>query len=381
MLISKIEAVILREPGGRSTSSDQVLVVAEAEDGTRGYGEAAAHPEAVVEVIRSTMVDPAGWDDGIQSVLVGRDAADPATLWRELKSRTWWSCRAGIGHVALAGVDMALWDLAGKLAGKPAWQLMGARRNAELTPYITAYHGPATFEETLRTSMDVLERAVAAGFRGAKLEALPDTAPEPRDAVTLVARARDYVGPDFTLLLDVGYRWHSFAEVREIVKELDTFGLWALEAPFPPEQLDDHRRLAEAIETPIATGDQLTAASEYIPLLDSGVVSVVQAGAARTGVSEMGLLAEEAASRGRTLVPWGWVPSTLSIAANLHRSIVHANVPLIEYRAPEPGASGVLRRALAGPEPKIREGQFDRPTAPGLGVEVDLELVEQLRVP
>lgn len=379
MVISSIEAIILREPGG-STDDETVLVVVEAEDGTRGYGEAAARPDAVVAVVHSAMNDPVGWDDGIRSVLVGRDASEPAALWRELKRRTWWSCRAGIGHVALAGVDMALWDLAGKLAGKPAWELMGERSNARLTPYVTVYHGPATFEETLRTSMEALDRAVEAGFRAGKVEALPDTAPDLRDAVTLAERARERVGADFTLLLDVGYRWESYAQVRELVTELDAFGLWALEAPFPPEQLDDHRRLAEAIETPIATGDQLTAAAEYMPLLDSGVVSVVQAGAARTGVSDMGILACAAAARGRALVPWGWVPSTLSVAANLHRAIVHDNVPLIEYRRPEPSDAGLLRRALAGPEPVIRDGEFEAPTAPGLGVEVDLELVERLRV-
>jgi L-alanine-DL-glutamate epimerase-like enolase superfamily enzyme len=380
MVISSIDAIILREPGG-SSDNETVLVVVEAEDGTRGYGEAVARSEAVVEVIRSTMVDPVGWDDGVRSALIGRDPGDPAALWRDLKRATFWSCRAGIGHVALAGVDMALWDLAGKLAGQPAWQLMGARRNESLEAYVTAYHGPAPFGVTLQTSLDALDRAVAAGFRAAKVEALPDTAPDLRDAVTLAARARERVGPDFTLLLDVGYRWQSFAEVRDLVKELDTFGLWALEAPFPPDQLDDHRRLADAIETPIATGDQLTAASEYLPLLDSGAVAVVQGGAGRTGASEMGILAAEAAARGRALVPWGWVPTTLSVAANLHRAVVHANVPLIEYRVPEPDPSAPLRYALAGPEPAIRDGRFELPTAPGLGVDVDLELVERLRVP
>jgi L-alanine-DL-glutamate epimerase-like enolase superfamily enzyme len=94
----------------------------------------------------------------------------------------------------------------------------------------------------------------------------------------------------------------------------------------------------------------------------------------------MGVLADEAAARGRALVPWGWVPTTLSVAANLHRAIVHDNVPLIEYRMPDPEHGALLRRALAGPEPVIRDGEFTLPTAPGLGVEVDLELVERLRV-
>lgn len=376
--VARVEAIVLREPG--AAGEESVLVVVEAADGTRGYGEAAARPEAVVKVIESSDPDPVGWNDGVRGLVVGSDARDPAAVWRRLKEATFWSCRSGIGHVALAGVDMALWDLAGKLQGKPAWQLMGERRNRRLVPYLTAYHGPAPFEQTLRAALDAIEQAVAAGYEAVKVEALANTAPDRRHALELARRARECVGPDVALLLDVGYRWEGFEAVRDLARELDTLGLWALEAPFAPERIRDHRRLAEAIETPIASGDQLTAAVEYMPLLDSGAVSIVQAGAARTGISDMHVLAGEAADRGRGLVPWGWVPSALSVAANLHVAMVHDNVPLIEYRSPDVGPAGPLRRHLAGPEPVVRGGAFEPPAACGLGVEVDWEVVERLRV-
>ena len=76
----------------------------------------------------------------------------------------------------------------------------------------------------------------------------------------------------------------------------------------------------------------------------------------------------------------GWVPTGLSVAANLHRAVAHDNVPLIEYRVPDAGTDGLLRSGLAGPEPAIRDGEFELPGDPGLGVRVDLELVERLRV-
>lgn len=380
MEIISIEAIALRDPEDVG-AEETVLVVVEASDGTRGYGEAVSQAPAVCAVLESANVDPVGWDAGVQSLLIGRDPRDPAGLWSLMKNETFWSCRAGIGHVALAGVDMALWDLAGKLTGRPAWQLMGERRNEKLIPYVTAYHGPATFEETLQTSLDALDMAIERGFTAAKVEALPNTAPGLGDFVTLAQKARERVGDDFTLLLDVGYRWRDYEEVKDLVPALDELGLWALEAPFQPQQLEDYRRLADALETPIATGDQLTAMTEYLPLLDSGAVDVVQGGSARTGVSDMGRLADEAKQRGRSLVPWGWVPSTIAVAANLHRSIVHDNIPLIEYRPADLWDGPVIRPKLAGPEPEIRDGEFLLPDAPGYGVEVDWDLVEKLRLP
>ena len=106
MRIARIEAIPLRE------AEETVLVVVEAEDGTRGYGEAVTQVDAVARVIESTTVDPVNWDNGVQKLLLGSDADDPTALWPRTKAGTVWSCRTGIGHVALAGIHMALWDRA-----------------------------------------------------------------------------------------------------------------------------------------------------------------------------------------------------------------------------------------------------------------------------
>lgn len=379
MRISSVDATVLRDRVPGYEEEETVLISVATDDGVTGYGEAVARSAAVKAVVESEATDD-GWDAGIRTLLLGADPTDAAALCARLKDRTFWSCRSGIGHVAIAGVETALWDLAGKLRGTPAWQLMGERRNPRLVPYATLYHGSGAFTDTLTRTLAALDVVVERGYRAAKLEAMPNNAPTAADTIELVARARDHVTPDFALLLDAGYRWRHFDDAAPVVRELDQFQLFALEAPFPPERIEDYRRLAGSIGTPVATGDMLTAAVDYEQLLDSGAVRYLQAGAARTGVGDMATLARAAAARGVGFIPWNWVPTALATWANVHMAVGHDNVPLIEYRAPELYPEAQLRSALASPEPVLRDGEFELPTRPGLGVDVDVEFVRRLEV-
>ncbi len=381
MRITGLEVAVLQDRAGPVDNRERLaLVMVKTDEGLTGYGEANANPQAVKALVESTNGLSGGWDNSLQEVFVGQEPSDPRALWAKAKSTTFWSCRTGVGHVALAGIEMALWDLAGKLHGRPVWQLLGERRNERLLPYITLYHGPSEFARTVEMTLETLDRAVGLGFRAAKLEPVADNTANEEEIVELVRRARDYVGPDFTLLADFGYRWTDAATATACLRRLDEFGLYALEAPFHPEHLDAYRQLKSAVSTPIATGDILTAAVDYLALLESGAVDIFQAGACRTGLSDMDELARAARGRERRFVSWGWCATALTAAANLHLSVVHDNVPLIEYAPPSIYPESVIRRELAGPDPIVRNGEFELPSAPGLGVEVDDVVLERLRV-
>lgn len=377
MKIASVEAVILRDP---RTFEESVLISIHTDEGLVGYGEVHANPTAVKAVIESRSVDEYGWDVGIQSILIGADPSDPRAIWVKMRENTFWSCRSGIGHVALAGVDMALWDLAGKISDVPSWQLMGEQSNTSLIPYATLYHGPGSFYETLSRTLEAVEEILNLGFTALKIESLPTNVPSDYDTIEMVRRTRETVGPKYPLLLDMGYRWADYNKAERVVKELDQFKLFALEAPFPPHMLRDYVRLSETIATPLATGDQLTAASDYQSLIDCGALSFIQAGAARTGISDMHTLAQTAAKNNINFVPWGWVPSLLSTSANIHASIAHKNIPLIELRVSSLYPEATLYANLATPEPLLIDGVIQLPSAPGLGVEINLELVAKLRV-
>jgi L-alanine-DL-glutamate epimerase-like enolase superfamily enzyme len=381
MKITDLTVAVVRETDDPVNNREQcALVAVTGEDGTTGYGEANANPDAVKALLESTRGLRGDWDDAPRTILTEADATNPAETWAQLKSSSFWSCRAGLGHVALAGLDMALWDLAGKLAGVPTWSLLGEQHNPEPLAYVTLYHGHGDVEQTWKAARDALDQAVGLGFRAAKVEALSNNAPRQRDILTLVSRAREHVGDDFTLLLDVGYRWRDAAEAMPVARELDAYGYFALEAPFHPERVTDYRALSDVIETPIAAGDMLTAAVEYLPLLDSGAVAIVQGGAARTGISEMSYLAGLAAERDCQLVPWGWAATTFTVAANVAHAVAHDNVPLVEFAPVELYPTARLPRELAGPQLALRDGRFQTPTLPGLGVELDPEAFGRFRV-
>ena len=381
MKITDLTVHVLRESDDPTDNREQcALVAVTAEDGTIGYGEANASPDAVKALLESRRGIRGDWDDAPRTILDSADAMDPAQTWNRLKAWSFWSCRSGLGHVALAGLDMALWDLAGKIAGVPSWELIGPLRNPDPLVYVTLYHGPGDVEATWKATRQGLDTALELGFKAAKVEALSKNAAEPGDIVTLVRRAREHVGPDFTLLLDVGYRWRSAAEAIPIALEVDAYGYLALEAPFHPDQVDHYRALHDAISTPIAAGDMLTSAVEYLPMLDSGAVSIVQGGAARTGVSEMGELSRLAAERNLQFVPWGWVATTLTVGANIAVAVTQENVPLVEYAPVELYPSARLPRELAPTQPELADGRFRTPSKPGLGIEIDPDALERFRV-
>lgn len=381
MRISDVVATVLVDAGKLVDNRRQTTLISiRTDEGLVGYGEANANPQAVKALVESRLGRPraAIGDASIVETLVGEDPSSPARLCALLKATTPWSCRSGIGHVALAGVEMALWDLAGQIEGEPVWRLLGGSGHRRPQAYITIYHGPSEYKVTLDRTLRALEKVQRAGYRAAKVEPLTNNTANSDEIVGLVTKAREAVGPEFVLLADVGYRWADTEEAIECAQRIDELGLFALEAPFAPEDVDAHMSLAAAISTPLASGDMLTAAVDYLPLLRSGCVRYVQAGAARTGIGDMGLLAKAAAANNQGLIPWGFVATALSAAANLHVSLAHDNVPLIEHAPPELFPESRIRTELCFPELEVIDGEFQIPLKPGLGTEVRESAIRDL---
>jgi L-rhamnonate dehydratase len=381
MEIVGVEAVVVETPAKDRRAADQTheaaLVRITSDEGLVGIGEAAAVPA----VVKAFIDEPTSfsWSQSIADILIGEDPRDPRALWSKLYDGTFWSGRVGLGHIALAGVDMALWDLAGKVTGLPVCELLGKRRPDPVVPYLTMYSGPSPLQTTIRNTTDLLDRAVADGYRAAKIEALIDTTADNDEIVELVRATREYAGPKFTLALDVGYRWGKAEEALDCTRRLEEFDLFFLETPFMPELLDEYRKLSEGCSIPIAGAEILTSYAEFVPLLDAGV-DIVQAGTCRIGITESDRLARSAAERGRRFVPYGYVSTLFSVAANIHVAVANENVPLAEHAPPAFYPHMILRGELAGPEPSMRDGAFEVPSAPGLGVALDEEALTRFRV-
>jgi L-rhamnonate dehydratase len=381
MKIVSVEAIVLSTPARERRAADQTheaaLVRITSEDGLVGIGEAAVLPP----VVKAFIDEPTSfsWSRGVSDILRDEDARDPRKAWAALCDGTVWSARVGLGRIALAGVDMALWDLAGKTLGVPVWQLLGAERPEPVVPYLTMYSGPSPLATTIRNTNELVDHAREDGFRAAKIEALTDTTADNDEIVELVRAVRAHAGPEFTLALDVGYRWPSADEALDCIRRLEEFDLFFIETPFMPELVDDYRRLAEDSPIAIAGAEILTSYAEYGPLLDAGI-DVAQAGTCRVGITESDRLARRAHELGRRFVPYGYVSTLYSVAANIQVAAANPNVPLVEHAPAKYYPHMIMRDELAGPEPRIRDGAFELPTAPGLGVELDEDAVERYRV-
>lgn len=381
MQITSVEAIVLRTPTRDWRAADQTheaaLVRITSDEGHVGVGEAAVLPA----VVKAFIDEPTSfsWSQGVGDILIGQDPRDPKALWDALCDGTVWSARVGLGRIALAGVDMALWDLAGKVAGVPVWELLGGGRPNPVVPYLTMYSGPSPLQTTIRNTNELVDRAVAGGFRAAKIEALTDTTENNDEIVELVRAVREHAGPEFTLALDVGYRWPNAEEAMDCIRRLEEFDLFFLETPFMPELVDEYRKLAEASPISIAGAEILTSYAEFGPLLDAGI-DIAQSGTCRIGITESDRLARRAGELGRRYVPYGYVSTLFSVAANIQVAAANDNVPLVELAPASFYPHMIMRRELARPEPTIRDGAFELPTGPGLGLELDEDAVNRYRV-
>jgi D-galactarolactone cycloisomerase len=290
-------------------------------------------------------------------MLIGRDARDIAAVMDDLQRRLHLLGRNGPVTYALSGVDIALWDLAGKAAGLPLHRLLGSAPCAALPAYasLTRCSGPDAVAESCR-------QALAQGFRQIKLHEI---------TLPAVQAARAAVGPDVTLMLDTNCPW-SRDEARAMIEALRPCNLHWLEEPlWPPE---DYAGLAQLRATgmTIAAGEN-AAASDFPPMFELGALDVVQPSVTKVGgvsaVRRITALAEQSGVRVVPHCPY-LGPGFL---ASLHLSAPLADAP-VERIAVD------LEASPFGEWIDARDGEMRVPQGPGLGCDPEPELVARYRI-
>jgi L-alanine-DL-glutamate epimerase-like enolase superfamily enzyme len=226
----------------------------------------------------------------------------------------------------------------------------------------------------------MIEQSLELGFRAYKIEPLDDCAPTNRDIVTLAGAARDLVGDKMDLLVDVGHRWRTAKEAVRVLRELENYDVAMIETPLWLDDVDGYREVSERSNIPVAVGELFVTRNEFLEMMDRGGVDIVQPCVARVGFTESRRVAEDARVRGKSVVPYGWVATTLALVADIHLAATLRNSPWCEHCHLDIYPGQELRRNLFGPEPEMVDGAFVLPTGPGLGVEVDEQALEHYRV-
>ncbi len=386
MRITGVTCHVLLDPGyerdATSSNQDDIVVEVHTDEGITGIGET----DLNAWVARACIEAPGmhTMDLGLGETLVGMDPLDPVAVWDSLYVGTAMTGRRGAVVHALGALDMALWDICGKAAGVPTWQLLGEPAHDFFAPYASLLPNRGdSWDDFSQALVDQAAWAQRLGFRAAKLEILV-TGPyahsglrEPDERmVEIVAGVRRAVGPDFTIMVDVAYAWESVERALAVIESWAEYDIFFVETPLWADDLEGYAELARRSPIKIAAGEWLATRYEFLDLMDRGLIDVAQPDVGRVGgLTEARRVCDLAAERGRLVVPHGW-KTGITIAATAHLAAVTPHMPFFEF-VPQSVAESALRRELVVDELELVDGLLALPQKPGLGIELNREALER----
>ncbi len=368
-----------------SSAQDSLVVVIHTDGGVSGVGECDANPWMAKACIEAPGTHTMGMS--IRDMLIGANPFEIGELWRKIYIGTAMNGRRGIVIHALSAVEMALWDLCGKAVGQPVHALLGGATRNTITPYASLQPAGARFEEYRDALCLSAEHAKALGFKAMKTEVTMNGPyahggmRESHDRHTeVLAAVRKTIGPDITLMVDVQYLWEDAETCLSVIKDWGEFNAYFLETPLWSDNVREIAKLVERAPMPIAFGEWLATRFEFEELMDIGKVQVAQPDVGRVGgIGEAKIVCDMAKERGRIIVPHCW-KTGISISGTAHLAFVTNHCAFIEYLPPQL-CHERLRRELAHEELVLNaDGTIPLPMKPGLGVEVDWDVVKRYTV-
>ena len=346
------EGDVVRLGLGRNVKRDFVLVRITTDSGHIGYGEAhhGQNPTAVAEVI----------ERGLGSLIIGADPLDSEGIWGRIYHQQIATHGLGAGSViGLSGIDIALWDLKGKILGQPVYRLLGGARKR-----IRAYAGGLSLGFV---ALDVLEREVAGlveqGFTAVKLR----VGDHPKRDAERVGHIRRTFGDELDIAVDAATRYHV-TDLPEVIAYCEKNRVYWLEEPFTPDNLAAYAELRQRTAIPIAAGENHYTRQAFRDLFEARAISICQADCTKTGgISELKKIADMAGAYHIPVAPHT-SHSVLSTAANAH--LLSAITNGLIYEA-DVARTNPFRTDLAKPALAVRDGYIEPSDAPGLGLEID----------
>ena len=346
-----------REPG--PAENLHTLVLVETDEGITGVGSS---------FTSRGLVD--GAIELLKPNLIGESAIEPERVSEKLLQMTFWQGRGGAVTHAVSGIDIALWDIFGKVCGQPVGRLLGGYYRDRIKPY-----GSLLFEDP-KTFPSVLTVATDRGFKALKLGWGPFGRVDAAMDEKLVKTARDTVGPDVEIMVDAGGSdqfWpHGYKWALERSKMLADYDVVWFEEPLPPDDIDGFARLRDHSPVPIAGCEVLTRRQSFIPFIERGAFDIIQPDVTKVGgISELRRILWMALDHNILLVTHGW-NTALGLAADLHIAAAHPTAKWVEYITPSP----YIDEIASTPFVIDGDGLLKIPTTPGLGIELDWDRIK-----
>jgi D-galactarolactone cycloisomerase len=369
LLQSKVERPFTSARGWLYTTRSSCVVEVATDVGITGWGECYG-PAAVNKALIETQYAPR---------VLGRDPFDVEVVWEDLYNRIKDYGAQGFSITALSGIDIALWDIMGRATGRPIHKLIGGAYRREVQAYATGLY----FTDMDRLVEEAVEEALEykeQGFRAIKMKiGLGDLKLDHRR----VAAVREAIGPDIALALDANHCFSVPQAIRlgRMLEELDL--LW-FEEPISPEDLDGYAEVTRTLDLAVAGGENSFTRWGFRDVIARKAMDIVQPDAcAAGGISEMRKIATLASAFGVECVPHAWgsaigLAATVQVLAALpdQPSAFRPMPPMLEFeQTPNP-----LRDLLAREPIMQRRGIVAVPEGPGLGIEVDREVLDRFKV-
>lgn len=374
MKVTGVETILLQNTppyrGGRTFLFIRLLT----DEGIVGLGE---RPTGHTPDLKSQI---ALLHDIVARFVVGQSPFDIEAIWQKVyASNHDYRHPSLYGTPALSAIEMALWDIVGKAAGQPIYNLLGGRCHEKLRAY--AYMPTEGVWEDPARAGAIAEKLVQEGNTACKIDPFMPYFPLPRDfplktikhAAKIFRAIRDAVGDE----LEIGIGTHgqfSTAGAIRVAKVFEEYEPFWFEEPVPPENVDEMARVAAHTSIPIASGERLVTLYEFSELLEKQAAQIIQLDVGQCGgILESKKIAAIAEAHYAMIAPHMYV-GPVAAAAAVQVDTCSPNFLIQEYNG------GALHEALFKEPIRFANGFIEPPTTPGLGLELDEAAVEQHRI-
>ena len=360
--VLRIENVEAKAAG----TQDTVIIRIRTDEGLEGIGEADASPEVVKSIIDAPFSHSIAC--GLREILIGEDPLDTDRIWAKMYRRTMYYGRRGVVIVAMAGVDLALWDLKGKIFNQPIWRLLGGRHHDRIPAYASILFGRDGSE-----TREIAQRWREAGYGAIKFGWEPMGKSEALD-LELVRGGRQGIGDENTLLVDAGCVWDAPTALRR-AEAFNEYRIGWLEEPLEPDDIDGYVWLRDRSPVLIAAGEGECGRAAFRPWIDRHALDVYQVDLARNGFTEASYIRQRVEEVGARLCNHCY-KTPISVAACLHWISTCKKAFIFEDCVED----SPLRHELTHEKLQAVDGRIAVPNGPGLGITLNEPFVERFLV-
>ena len=376
MVIEKIESYILKDKLSKSfffsqwEYSERCICVVKITtlDGQYGWGEGYG-PANVLEAGINLL----------KPIVIGKNPLENEVIWSDMYRKTLDFARRGILVASLSAIDVALWDLKGKILGLPVSVLLGGAQRSQVRPYATGlyfsdYNNPSKdFDKEVR-------QYIRQGFKAIKMKVGLGIKEDYKN----VKRMREVIGEDIELMIDSNHAY-TLREAVTLAKKLEPFDISWFEEPLSPEYYSQYNELRSKTIIPIAGGECEYLRFGFHQLLRNKSVDILQPDiCASGGLTEAKKIAALASTYGIEIIPHTW-GTAIGIHVALHFIANLESIPgrmmspdfLMEFDQTENG----LRDRLTYPKIEMVDGMIDIPKRPGLGIDIDEAVLREYAIP